>query len=39
MDSLVLECRRRGYSWADIATALGVTRQSAWTKYASLEDA
>jgi hypothetical protein len=37
MDDLVLECRRRGYSWADIATALGVTRQSAWTKYASLE--
>lgn len=37
MDSIVVECRRRGYSWADIATALDVTRQSAWTKYASLE--
>lgn len=37
IDNLVLECRRRGYSWADVAMALGVTRQSAWTKYASLE--
>jgi hypothetical protein len=38
MESMVSECRRRGYSWADIALALNVTRQSAWTKYASIED-
>jgi hypothetical protein len=30
---VVAECRRRGRSWADIGDALGVTRQSAWTKY------
>ena len=28
---------RRGYSWADVATALDVTRQTAWAKYASVE--
>lgn len=36
-ESMVLECRRREYSWADLATGLNVARQSAWTKYASLE--
>lgn len=30
---VVAECRRRGRSWAQIGDALGVTRQSAWTKY------
>lgn len=30
---VVTECRRRGRSWAQIGDALGVTRQSAWTKY------
>jgi hypothetical protein len=37
-ESLVAECRRRSYSWADIAIALDVARQSAWAKYANLED-
>lgn len=37
IETLVLECRRRRYSWADIAAALDVARQSAWTKYAALE--
>lgn len=37
-ESLVAECRRRLYSWADIATALDVARQSAWAKYTSLEE-
>src|SRR5687768_16481421 len=37
IETLVAECRRRQYSWADIAAALNVARQSAWTKYASLE--
>ena len=32
-DEVVAECRRRGRSWAQIGDALGVTRQSAWTKY------
>ena len=36
-ETMVLECRRRHYSWADLASALNVARQSAWTKYASLE--
>lgn len=38
MQDLVAECRRRSYSWADIAVALGVARQSAWTKYSSVEE-
>ena len=37
LEALVAECRRRHYSWADIAVALNVARQSAWTKYASLD--
>jgi hypothetical protein len=37
-ESMVTECRRRAYSWADIATALDVARQSAWAKYANVED-
>jgi hypothetical protein len=36
-ETMVVECRRRDYSWADVATALNVARQSAWAKYASLE--
>lgn len=36
-ETMVVECRRREYSWADLATALNVARQSAWAKYASLE--
>jgi hypothetical protein len=35
---LVAECRRRGRSWAQIGEALGVSRQSAWMKYAAPED-
>ena len=35
---VVAECRRRGRSWAQIGEALGVTRQSAWMKYAVDED-
>lgn len=35
---IVAECRRRGRSWAQIGDALGVTRQSAWTKYGADED-
>jgi hypothetical protein len=34
---IVAECRRRGRSWADIATALGTTRQSAWDRYSPEE--
>ena len=34
---VVAECRRRGRSWAHIGDALGVTRQSAWTKYGADE--
>ena len=34
---VVAECRRRGRSWAQIGDALGVTRQSAWTKYGADE--
>lgn len=37
-ESLVAECRRRSYSWADIAVALDVARQSAWAKFASVEE-
>lgn len=36
--NLVQECRRRERSWADIATALAVTRQSAWERYSSQDD-
>jgi hypothetical protein len=35
---LVAECRRRGRSWADIASALGVTRQSAWDRYSEPDE-
>jgi hypothetical protein len=34
---VVAECRQRGRSWADVGDALGVTRQSAWTKYGADE--
>lgn len=30
---IVAECRHRGRSWSHIGDALGVARQSAWTKY------
>ncbi|WP_152361313.1 ClpX C4-type zinc finger protein [Microlunatus speluncae] len=33
----VAEARRRGSSWARIGAAMGVTRQSAWTRFASTE--
>lgn len=36
--NLVCECRRRGRSWADIASALGVSRQSAWERYSREDD-
>jgi DNA-directed RNA polymerase specialized sigma24 family protein len=29
----VLQLQDQGFSWTDIAKALGVTRQSAWKKY------
>ena len=35
---LVAEARRRGRSWADIARAIGTTRQSAWEKYSDPDD-
>lgn len=35
---LVAECRARGWSWANIAEALGITRQSAWERYASPDE-
>jgi DNA-binding XRE family transcriptional regulator len=31
---LVGVCRGLGYTWERIASALGVTRQSAWERYA-----
>ena len=34
-EDIVAECRRRGRSWANVGDALGVTRQSAWMKYAA----
>lgn len=37
---IVAECRARGRSWGHIGEALGVARQSAWTKYGTdLRDA
>ncbi len=30
----VAEARRQGYSWAQVADLLGVTRASAWQRYA-----
>jgi hypothetical protein len=38
LHDLVRACRQQGRSWADIAEALGVTRQSAWMKYSNLEN-
>jgi hypothetical protein len=35
---LVAECRARGRSWAQIAVALGVTRQAAWQKFALADE-
>jgi hypothetical protein len=35
----VRTARRHGKSWAEIATQLGVTRQSAWEKWRELDDA
>jgi DNA invertase Pin-like site-specific DNA recombinase len=29
----VIELQAQGFSWTDIAKALGITRQSAWKKY------
>lgn len=34
----VQTARRHGRSWAEIATALGVTRQSAWERWHELDD-
>jgi hypothetical protein len=34
----VRTARRTGRSWAEIATSLGVTRQSAWEKWRDLDD-
>ena len=36
--SAVRAARRRGSSWAEIATMLGVTRQSAWEKWRELDE-
>ena len=33
LDRAVQAMRAEGQSWADVATVLGVTRQSAWRKY------
>ena len=42
LDEVELEAvraaRRRGRSWAEIATKLGVTRQSAWERWRDLDD-
>ena len=35
----VQHARRAGMSWTEIATALGVTRQSAWERWHELEEA
>jgi hypothetical protein len=35
----VKAARRQGKSWAEIATKLGVTRQSAWERWRDLDDA
>ena len=35
----VQAARRHGRSWAEIATSLGVTRQSAWERWRDLDDA
>lgn len=35
----VRTARRRGKSWAEIATQLGVTRQSAWERWKDLDEA
>jgi hypothetical protein len=35
----VRSARRHGKSWAEIATQLGVTRQSAWERWRDLDDA
>jgi hypothetical protein len=35
---LVAECRARGRSWAQIAVALGVSRQAAWQKFAPADE-
>src|ERR1700758_1595697 len=35
----VRTARRHGKSWAEIATHLGVTRQSAWERWRDLDDA
>ena len=35
----VRAARRHGKSWAEIATHLGVTRQSAWERWHDLDDA
>jgi hypothetical protein len=34
----VEDARRRGHSWQEIADALGVSRQSAWERFARPED-
>jgi DNA invertase Pin-like site-specific DNA recombinase len=34
----VREARKAGLSWTDIATALGVTRQSAWERWHELDE-
>ena len=36
--NLVAECRARGRPWAQIASALGVSRQAAWERYAPPDD-
>ena len=35
---LVKVARARGVSWTEIATPLGVTKQSAWEKWRELDD-
>jgi hypothetical protein len=39
LDAAVVDVRRDGCSWAEVADLLGVTRASAWQRYASRETA
>ena len=38
LDSTVREARANGCSWADIGAAAGMTRQSAWERWARSEN-
>jgi hypothetical protein len=38
MGEAVAGCRREGYSWAEVAQRLGVTRQAAFKRYRQVDD-